>query len=69
MKYNIEIINDMANQFAEMIETAVIEEQRNNNPTPLIAQIEKEMRTILLEIGREAMGKFLSSMQKPRKAR
>lgn len=63
MKYNIEIINDIANQFAEMIETAVIEEQRKNNPTPLIAQIEKEMRTILLAIGREAMGKFLSSMQ------
>ncbi len=64
MKYNIEIINDMANQFAEIIKSAVIEEQRKNNPTPLIAQIENDMRTILLQVGQQALGMFLSSMQK-----
>jgi len=51
MNYNLETINGMAQQLAEMIKVAVIEQQKAGEGTPLIAQIENGMREALRRIG------------------
>lgn len=63
MNYNMETINGMAQQLAEMIKVAVIEQQKAGEGTPLIAQIENGMREALRRIGQQALGMFLSCMQ------
>jgi hypothetical protein len=63
MNYNIETINLMAQQLAEMFRTAVVEQQEAGEVTPLIAQIEDNMREVLRRVGQQALGTFLSSMQ------
>lgn len=63
MNYNMETINSLAQQFAEMIKMAVMEQQRDGEGIPLIAQIEHGMREALRQIGMQALGLFLSSMQ------
>jgi hypothetical protein len=63
MNYNMETINGLAQQLAEMIKVAVIEQQEAGEGTPLIAQIEIGMREALRRIGQQALGMFLSSMQ------
>jgi len=63
MNYNMETINTLAQQFAEMFRMAVIEQQKAGEGTPLIAQIENGMREALKQIGQQALGLFLSSMQ------
>src|SRR3990172_2231949 len=63
MNYNMETINSLAQQLAEMFRMAVMEQQKAGEGTPLIAQIENEMREALRRIGQQALGMFLSSMQ------
>jgi len=63
MNYNMETINSLAQQLAEMIKVAVIAQQKAGKETPLIMQIENGMREALRQIGQQALGMFLSSMQ------
>lgn len=63
MNYNIQTINDLTQQLAEMTRVAVIEQQEAREGAPLIAQIENRMREILRRIGQQALGMLLSSMQ------
>jgi hypothetical protein len=65
MNYNInpEMINGLAQQFAEIIKFAVNEQQKADGGTPNIAQIEANMRETLRLIGQQALGYFLRSMQ------
>lgn len=63
MKYNTEMINQMAQQMAEMFKIAVMAQQASAGSTPTIAQIEADMREALRQVGNQALGLFLSSMQ------
>lgn len=63
MNYNTETINHAAEELAEMFKTAVITEQQNGQGIPVIAKIEARMRETLRQIGVQALGLFLSSMQ------
>lgn len=63
MNYNTETINHLAQQLAEIFKAAVITQQESNGGTPTIAQIETDMREALRQIGNQALGLFLSSMQ------
>jgi hypothetical protein len=63
MNYNMEMINNLAQQLVEMFRMAVLEQQKAGEGTPLIAQIEQGMREALRQIGQQALGLFLSSMQ------
>ena len=63
MNYNMETINSLAKQLAEMIKVAVNAQQKAGEETPLIMQIENGMREALRQIGQQALGMFLSSMQ------
>jgi len=63
MKYNTETINDAAQQLAAMFTTMVIEQHVAGQGTTTIAQIETGMRESLRQIGVQALGLFLSSMQ------
>lgn len=63
MNYNIEIINDVAQQMAEMFKEAVIEQQQAGQGTPTIAQIETGMREGLRQIGVQMLSLLFSSMQ------
>ena len=63
MKYNTEMINQMAQQMAEMFKIAVIAQQASEGSAPTIAQIEADMREALRQVGNQALGLFLSSMQ------
>jgi hypothetical protein len=63
MNYNTETINSVAEQIAKMFEVAVIEQQKAGQNTPRIAQIETGMREALRQIGMQAMGLLLSSLQ------
>jgi hypothetical protein len=65
MNYNInpEMINGLAQQFAELFKTAMNEQQKASGRTPSIAQIEEGMRESLRRIGQQALGLLLNSMQ------
>jgi len=63
MNYNIETINGLAQQLAEIFKVAVMERQKAGAGAPLIAEIENGMREALRQIGKQALGMFLSSMQ------
>jgi hypothetical protein len=63
MGYNIEMINRIAPQLAEMFIMVVIEQQKASQETPGIAQIETKLREALRQIGLQALGLFLNSMQ------
>jgi hypothetical protein len=63
MNYNTEMINSVAQQLAEMFKEVVVEQQKNGQGTPVIAQIEAGMREVLRQVGLQALGMFLSSMQ------
>jgi hypothetical protein len=63
MNYNMEMIEGLAQQFAEMIKVAVIAHQKAGEKTLLIMEIENGMREALQQIGQQALGIFLSSMQ------
>jgi hypothetical protein len=63
MNYNTETINHMAHELAEMFKSAVIAQQESKGRISRIAQIEADMREALRQIGNQALGLFLSSMQ------
>lgn len=63
MNYNTETINSAARQLAAMFKTAVIEQHAAGQGSSTIAQIETGMREALRQIGVQALGLFLSSMQ------
>lgn len=63
MNYNTETINHLAQQLAETFRMAILADRKKGEEFPLIADIEQEMRSILLQIGQLALGQFLSSMQ------
>lgn len=63
MNYNTEVINHAAREIAEMFKSAVIGQQQSGGKAPRIATIEGEMREALRQIGLQALGMFLSSMQ------
>lgn len=63
MNNNTETINSIAQQLAEMIKSAVSEQQQAGQGVPVIAQIENGMREALRQIGQQALGLFLNSMQ------
>jgi hypothetical protein len=63
MNYNMDMINQMAQQLARMFQLAVLEQQKAGAGTPLIAEIENSMREALRQLGQQALGLFLSSMQ------
>jgi hypothetical protein len=63
MNYNIEMIRRLAQQMAESVKVAVLEQQKGGEGTLLIAEIENSMREMLRQIGQQALGLFLSSMQ------
>lgn len=63
MEYNTETINRAAQQLAEMFKMAVIRQRQSGEGVPLIAQIEADLREALRQIGLQALGLFLSSMQ------
>lgn len=63
MKYNTETINEMALLLAEMMKTAITAQQKSEENTNRIAQIETEMRDVLRQIGNQALSKLLSSLE------
>ena len=64
MKYSTETMQKIAQQLAEMIKTAVIEQIETEQTQPTIAQIEQGMRESLRQIGQESLGMVLSGLQK-----
>ena len=63
MNYNTEVIDDIAQQLAEMFKSVVTAQQESDGSTATIAQTETDMREALRQIGNQALGLFLSSMQ------
>ena len=63
MNYNTETINQMARQMAEMFKSAITIQQERDGSSPTITQIETDMREALRQVGSQALGLFLSSMQ------
>jgi hypothetical protein len=63
MQYNTETINQMAEQMAKMFKSAIIGQRQSDGKTLTIAQIETDMREALRQVGNQALGLFLSSMQ------
>lgn len=68
MKYNTETINEMALLLAEMMKTAITAQQKDEENTDRIAQIETGMREALRQVGNQALGKLLSSLETTPKA-
>jgi hypothetical protein len=64
MKYSTEMMQKIAQQLAEMIKTAVIEQIETGQGQPTIAHIERGMRDALREIGQNSLGMVLSGLQK-----
>jgi hypothetical protein len=62
MNYNTEVIQNAAHQLAEALRNAVIEQQVTGQATT-IAEIETGMRDVLRQIGVQALGILLSSLQ------
>ena len=63
MKYNTEVINEIALKLAEMLKSAVQSEQKSKNGTVKIAEIETGIREALLQVGNQALSNLLSSLQ------
>ena len=63
MNNDTKVINHAAQQIAEMFKKAVMSQQQNGNEVPTIAAIETSLREALRQIGLQALGLFLSSMQ------
>jgi hypothetical protein len=63
MEYNTEMINRAAQQVAEMFKSAVMCQRQNGEGVPSIAQIEADLREVVRQIGVQALGMLLSSMQ------
>ena len=63
MKYNTEVINEIAYMLAEMLKNAVLVQQKSEEGVVRIAQIETGMREALRQIGNQALSNLLSSLQ------
>ena len=63
MKYNTETINEMALLLAEMMKAAITAQQKSEEKTSRIDQIETGMRDVLRQVGNQALGKLLSSLE------
>ncbi len=63
MNYSTETINSVARELAAMFKNAVVEQHTAGQGTTTIAQIETGIREALRQIGMQALGIFLSSMQ------
>jgi hypothetical protein len=64
MKYSTETIQKIAQELAEMIKAAVIEQRETDQEQARIAGIEQGMREVLREIGQSSIGMVLSGLQK-----
>lgn len=64
MKYSTEMMQKIAQQLGEMIKTAIMEQTETEEGWPTIAQIEREMRERIRQIGQESLGMVLSSLEK-----
>ena len=64
MKYNTETIQKIAQEFAEMIKEAMIEQKETEAGQVTIAGIEQGMREGLREIGQSSLRMVLSGLQK-----
>lgn len=62
MKYNTEVINEIAFALAEMLKSAVLAQQKSENGAVKIAEIETGIREVLREIGNQALSNLLSSL-------
>jgi hypothetical protein len=63
MNYNTEMINQIADAFAAMFKAVIIEQKQSSGRDASIAEIETEMRQVLRQIGEQALGRLLSSLQ------
>ncbi len=63
MNYSTEMINQIAQEFAGMLKRAVEAQSRIEGERPHIAKIETDMRQALRQIGIQALGLLLSSLQ------
>lgn len=63
MNYNTEMIHKIATQVAEMMKTVVMSAKSTGENQPGIAEIELTMRQVVRQIGQEALGQMLSSLQ------
>jgi hypothetical protein len=64
MNYSTETIKRIAQEFAGMMKTAVVEQSRTAGSSPKIAEIETDMREALRQIGIQALGMLLSGLQR-----
>jgi len=63
MDYNMEVINSVAKQLAEMLKEIVTCQQQQGQGSIPIAQIEAHLREVVRQIGMQALSHFLSAMQ------
>jgi hypothetical protein len=63
MNYSTETINRIAQEFADMVKTAMDEQSRAGGNRPKIGQIETDLREMLRQIGIQALGMVLSALQ------
>lgn len=62
MEYNTEQINEIAQQLVKLVGEGMKQREKSDRAT--IADFEKEFRDVLRQIGEEALGLFLSGLQK-----
>jgi len=63
VKYNTEVINEIASLLAEMLKNSILAEATSEAGTVKIAQVETSLREVLRQIGNQALSNFLSSQQ------
>jgi hypothetical protein len=63
MDYNTDVITGIAKQVAEAFKAALTQGHQAEEPSPTIAEVEKDMRGMLRQIGVEALSAFLSTGQ------
>jgi hypothetical protein len=64
VKYSTEMMQKIAEQFAEMIKAEVNEQIKAGQDQPKIAEIEQRMRESIRQIGQESLGMVLSGLEK-----
>jgi hypothetical protein len=63
MEYNTEMINEIAQQLAEMMKSAILTKEEDKSGSVGIIQFETGLREALRLIGKQALSNLLSSMQ------
>lgn len=63
MDYNMEVLNSVAQQLADMFKTALLEQEKVDPGAIGIANIEGHMREALRQLGQQALSICLSSLQ------